>query len=225
MKEQADRHKEELRQLREDNKENIRRLTIDSKNHQTASDNLIASLNRRITELTNTLQATQLSETEAKWLARYRHRQQFKKSTEQKKLLKSGQQMTREEEKDEWPGGSGSYQKNKPYTVNPIYHKLGDYFTLPEGGRFVRRNGEIETWWYRELVRIPEHYEEHFAYNTPFTRIVEKLSHMGLSINDKTLGIIVHKIITHIRKEMKDVWENTIKKLKFPTPLFWGGKL
>lgn len=286
MKEQADRHKEELRQLREDNKENIRRLTIDSKNHQTASDNYIASLNRRITELTNTLQSTQLSETEAKWLARYRHRQQFKKSAEQTRLLKSGQQVSREEEKDEWPDGSGTesdstsspqatsdaavapkkskksldkrstrtdYQKNKPYTVNPIYHKLGDYFTLPEGGRFVRRKGEIETWWYRELIRIPEHYEEHFyevasfyvpgkgsavtrpntrlikgcpfdlelityvltehfAYNTPFTRIVEKLSHMGLNMNDKTLGIIVHKIITHIRKEMKEVWENTIKK-------------
>ena len=84
----------------------------------------------------------------------------------------------------------------------------------------MKRNGEIETWWYRELVRIPEHYEEHFyevasyyvkgkgqgitrpntrlikgvpfdlelityvltehfAYNTPFTRIVDKLSHMG----------------------------------------------
>ena len=74
-------------------------LTIDSKNHQTASDNYIASLNQRITELTNTLQSTQLSETEAKWLARYRHRQQFKKSAEQKRLLKSGQQVSREEEK------------------------------------------------------------------------------------------------------------------------------
>ena len=86
MKEQADRHKEELRQLREDNKENIRRLTIDAKKHQTASDNLIASLNQRISELNTTLHSTQLSETEAKWLARYRHRQQFKKSTEQKEL-------------------------------------------------------------------------------------------------------------------------------------------
>lgn len=130
---------------------------------------------------------------------------------------------------------------------------LHEYFTLPEGGHFVKCDGEVETWWYRELIRIPEHYEEHFyevasyyvpghgggvtrpntrlikgvsfdlelityvltehfAYNTPFTRIVEKLSHMGLNMNEKTLGVIVHKIISYIRKEMKDVWEATIKK-------------
>ena len=117
----------------------------------------------------------------------------------------------------------------------------------------MKRDGEVETWWYRELIRIPEHYEEHFyevasyyvpghgggvtrpntrlikgvsfdlelityvltehfAYNTPFTRIVEKLSHMGLNMNEKTLGVIVHKIISYIRKEMKDVWGGTIKK-------------
>ena len=31
-------------------------------------------------------------------------------------------------------------------------------------------------------------------------------------MNEKTLGVIVHKIISYIRKEMKDVWEATIKK-------------
>lgn len=34
----------------------------------------------------------------------------------------------------------------------------------------------------------------------------------GLNMNEKTLGVIVHKIISYIRKEMKDVWEATIKK-------------
>ena len=31
------------------------------------------------------------------------------------------------------------YSKNKPYTSNPTYIKLGDYYTLPPGGRFVKR--------------------------------------------------------------------------------------
>lgn len=31
-------------------------------------------------------------------------------------------------------------------------------------------------------------------------------------VNDKILGNIVLKIITYVRKEMKDVWENTIWK-------------
>ena len=31
------------------------------------------------------------------------------------------------------------YTKNKPYTATPTYIKLGDYYTLPSGGRFVNR--------------------------------------------------------------------------------------
>lgn len=284
MKEQAERHKEELKHLREENLENVKRIMKDSANHQKASDNLIASLNEKITKLTSMLEKSSLSASEAQWLARYRQRQRFKRNAEQKNLLKSGKEVTREEEKSDWPEDSNDdvpstpssasgdqtpakkkkkaldkrstrtdYQKNKPYTTAPIYHMLHEYFTLPEGGHFVKRDGEVETWWYRELIRIPEHYEEHFyevasyyvpghgggvsrpntrlikgvsfdlelityvltehfAYNTPFTRIVEKLSHMGLNMNEKTLGVIVHKIISYIRKEMKDVWEATIKK-------------
>lgn len=283
LKEQADRHKSELRQLREDNRENIRRIMQEHNDHQKASDNLISSLNQKIASLTEMLQNSRLSETESQCLARYRNGQRYKRSTEQKRLLKSGHELTREEEKDEWPDKDGGaspgtpvsvddrpspkknkvssdrrsqrtdYQKNRPYTANPVYHRLHDYFILPDGGSFVKRNGRVETWWYRELFRIPERYEEHFyevasyyvpgkgrglthpnahlikgcpldlelityvltehfAYNTPFTRIVEKLSHKGLNMNDKTLGVIVHKIITHVRKEMKDAWENTIRK-------------
>lgn len=284
MKEQAERHKEELKHLREENLENVKRIMKDSANHQKASDNLIASLNEKITKLTSMLEKSSLSASEAQWLARYRQRQRFKRNAEQKNLLKSGKEVTREEEKSDWPEDSNDdvpstpssasgdqtpakkkkkaldkrstrtdYQKNKPYTTAPIYHMLHEYFTLPEGGHFVKRDGKVETWWYRELIRIPEHYEEHFyevasyyvpghgggvtrpntrlikgvsfdlelityvltehfAYNTPFTRIVEKLSHMGLNMNEKTLGVIVHKIISYIRKEMKDVWEATIKK-------------
>jgi hypothetical protein len=54
------------------------------------------------------------------------------------------------------------YDKNKPYTSNPLFHKLGEYFTMPLGGKYVMRGGAIDTWWYRVLKRIPEHYEEHF---------------------------------------------------------------
>lgn len=75
MKEQADRHKEELKRLREENRENVKRIIEDSANHQKASDNLIASLNEKITKLTLMLEKSSLSESEAKALARYRQRQ------------------------------------------------------------------------------------------------------------------------------------------------------
>ena len=105
----------------------------------------------------------------------YRHRQQYKRSAEQTKLLKSGNEITRDEEKSEWPDepnddmpsapttSSGDqspvkkkkksldkpstrtdYQKNKPYTTTPVYHKLHEYFTIPEGGHFIYKNrGEV----------------------------------------------------------------------------------
>lgn len=84
MKEQAERHKEELKHLREENLENVKRIMKDSANHQKASDNLIASLNEKITKLTSMLEKSSLSASEAQWLARYRQRQRFKRNAEQK---------------------------------------------------------------------------------------------------------------------------------------------
>lgn len=102
MKEQAERHKEELKHLREENLENVKRIMKDSANHQKASDNLIASLNEKITKLTSMLEKSSLSASEAQWLVRYRQRQRFKRNAEQKNLLKSGKEVTREEEKSEY---------------------------------------------------------------------------------------------------------------------------
>ena len=95
------------------------------------------------------------------------------------------------------------YTKNKPYTATPTYIKLGDYYTLPSGGRFVNRGGKPDTWYYRVLTRIPEH----FCYNTPFRGIVRKLRNLGLNMNDSTLGDITHRIIKHLRNEMSQTWE------------------
>lgn len=69
MKDQAERHKAELKQLRIDNSENVKRVMEDSACHQKASDNLIASLNEKISKLTAMLEKSAISETEAKWLA------------------------------------------------------------------------------------------------------------------------------------------------------------
>ena len=103
------------------------------------------------------------------------------------------------------------YSKNKPYTSNPTYIKLGDYYTLPPGGRFVNREGKPDTWLYRVLKRIPEH----FCYNTPFKGIVRKLNNLGLTMNDKTLGDNVHRIISYLRDEMSEVWEQEIMKTNY----------
>ncbi len=69
MKDLAERHKEELKQLRIDNIENVKRVMEENACHQKASDNLIASLNEKISKLTAMLEKSAISETEAKWLA------------------------------------------------------------------------------------------------------------------------------------------------------------
>ena len=154
MKEQAERHKEELKHLREENLENVKRIMKDSANHQKASDNLIASLNEKITKLTSMLEKSSLSASEAQWLARYRQRQRFKRNAEQKNLLKSGKEVTKEEEKSDWPEDSNDDVPSTPSSAS------GD----------------------------------------------------GIEYERENLGSLVHKIISYIRKEMKDVWEATIKK-------------
>ena len=118
MKEQAERHKEELKHLREENLENVKRIMKDSANHQKASDNLIASLNEKITKLTSMLEKSSLSASEAQWLARYRQRQRFKRNAEQKNLLKSGKEVTREEEKSDWPEDSNDDVPSTPSSAS-----------------------------------------------------------------------------------------------------------
>lgn len=117
MKELVNRHKSELRQLREENRENVRRIMQEYNDHQKASDNLIASLNLKIAALTEMLWKSQLSENKAKWLTRYCNGQRYKRA-EQKRLLKSGHELTREEEKEEWPDKNGVNDPSTPVSVD-----------------------------------------------------------------------------------------------------------
>ena len=289
LSEQSERHKHEIRDLHDKHQANLKQVFEEHNLHTSMLNRQILKLTEQITVLTANLDHLKLSEEEARALASYRKRQLWKRSSEKQKLLKSGSEVTRGEEKNDYPDqlDNGSvanhpseenvsandkqhensanksakkkdgrsqrtdYAKNKPYTSSPQYHYLDEYFTMPAGGKYIMRDGKIDSWWYRKLVRIPEHYEEHFyqvasvyipgvgkiltkendrlikgcpfdlemivyiltehfRYNTPFTKICEKLSHMGLEMNDKTLGVIVHKVITYLRKQMKQVWEDTI---------------
>jgi transposase len=123
-----------------------------------------------------------------KALKKFEHSRRFVRSAEQQRLLNNRNEITRAEEKAGYDGESVTgdaegrtvdvrpayhrtqehhepridYAKNKPYTANPRYHYLSDYFTLPDGGRYVQRRGHADTWWYHVVHRIPEHYEEDF---------------------------------------------------------------
>ena len=110
------------------------------------------------------------------------------KNSEQARLLQNRNPLTRREEKDLFmknaipeehqectaeldtsrrKGNKSKklrldYSKNKPYTNNPVYIRLEDYYTLSEGESYKRRNGVIEKRLKRMLVMVPAHFEEIF---------------------------------------------------------------
>lgn len=146
MKDQAERHKAELKQLRIDNRENVKRVMEESACHQKASDILIASLNEKISKLTDMLEKSAISETEAKWLASYRQRQKFKRNAEQAKLLKSGNEVTREEEKDDWPDKKNNNKSDSSTSSGGhASPKRRTHMTSVQSVQTIRRTSHIHS--------------------------------------------------------------------------------
>ena len=47
------------------------------------------------------------------------------------------------------------YSKAKAYTDSPTYHKLEDYYNLPEGAYYVTRNGAIDKSYVKVILFNP----------------------------------------------------------------------
>ena len=61
------------------------------------------------------------------------------------------------------------YSKASAYTDSPMYHRLEDYYTLPEGAYFVTRGGEIDKNCVKVILYYPARIEEHI-YETATVR-------------------------------------------------------
>ena len=61
------------------------------------------------------------------------------------------------------------YSKAAAYTDSPMYHRLEDYYTLPEGAYFVTRGGEIDKNCVKVILYYPARIEEHI-YETATVR-------------------------------------------------------
>lgn len=61
------------------------------------------------------------------------------------------------------------YSKAAAYTDSPIYHRLEEYYELPEGAYFVTRNGEVDKNCVKVILCYPARIEEHI-YETATVR-------------------------------------------------------
>ena len=61
------------------------------------------------------------------------------------------------------------YSKAAAYTDSPMYHRLEDYYTLPEGAYFVTRGGEVDKNCVKVILYYPARIEEHI-YETATVR-------------------------------------------------------
>lgn len=110
------------------------------------------------------------------------------RSAEQARLLQNRNPLTRREEKELFMKGSlpsnlpiGAeeldadrrkkkkekklrldYSKHKPYTANPHYISLDDYYVPGEGERLKHRNGVVEISVKHIITMVPAHFEEFF---------------------------------------------------------------
>ena len=65
------------------------------------------------------------------------------------------------------------YSKAAAYTDSPMYHRLEDYYTLPEGAYFVTRGGEIDKNCVKVILYYPARIEEHI-YETATVRFCDE---------------------------------------------------
>ena len=132
-----------------------------------------------------------------------RHR--FGRSSEQRRLLNNRDIDTRADEKDRFDGTGGCHASqstdetpSQPRHSSPkpkrkrqpkqghkcdltVMHHLEDYYQLPQGATFIRRNGKRDTWYYRCVEVIKARYVEHIYEvarvrlpNGEFTSTMEK---------------------------------------------------
>ncbi len=65
------------------------------------------------------------------------------------------------------------YSKAKAYTDSPTYHRLEDYYSLPEGAHYVTRKGVIDKNYVRVILFTPATVEEHI-YETATVRFCDE---------------------------------------------------
>lgn len=110
------------------------------------------------------------------------------------------------------------YSKHKPYTDNPHYIKLDDYFKVGEGERLKMRNGEIEKRFKRVLIMVPAHFEEYFVEVATVryhgeerdSRVFDELVVPGVPFDAETISFLLTEHFC-----FNTTWSNIVKKLDY----------
>lgn len=191
QQEKAD-YAEENRALREE-------IRVMSESHRQETEGLRQTLEAmRLTMLDQAKSIKELTQqlTDAMAQSKLSRGKRFAPTTEQANLLNNRRTDTRAEEKDDFDGNPPSAltpttpsdsttqpapkrtkkksQGRKPAKENyscdeTVAHPLGSYFSLPEGGSFKTRNGEVEIHYYESYEYVPGRVIKHVWETATYT--------------------------------------------------------
>lgn len=110
------------------------------------------------------------------------------------------------------------YSKHNPYTDNPHYIKLDDYYKAAKGESLKMRKGEVEKRLKRVLVMVPAHFEEYFVEVATVrchgeerdSRVIDELVVPGVPFDAETISFLLTEHFC-----FNTTWSNIVKKLEY----------
>lgn len=125
--------------------------------------------------------------------------------------------------------------KTKLKVDKVVVHEVDEYYTLPEGGRFMNRNGMPDVWEYRVIEHVRAHNVEH-VYKVARVKLAdgtfvstmehplkdlggifspELLAREGIHISNTTLNSYIHNGIAKLKEFMEDVFKGFVQQAEY----------
>lgn len=235
--------KAELDRVKEDHNKRLIQKDFEIQRLRDSQIDLVKSCGNAMSEVNkkceNLIGSLTKSTSENLWLRQHH----WGRSAEQARLLQNRNPLTRREEKELFMKGSLptnlpidteelnterrkkkdkklrlDYGKHKPYTVDPHYISLDDYYDPGEGERLKHRNGVVEISVKHIITMVPPHFEEYFIETATVRKHGEEWK--TYEVEDQVIpGVPFDKeMISFILSEhysFNTTWANIAKKLVY----------
>ena len=236
--------KAELSRVNEDHNKRLLQKEFELQHLRDLNSDLVKTCGKAVSEVNTrceTLEGSLTKSTSENLWLRQHH---WGRSAEQARLLQNRNPLTRREEKElfmkcslptnlpidteELNAGRRrkkkdnklrlDYGKHKPYTADPHYISLDDYYVPGEGERLKHRNGVVEISVKHIITMVPAHFEEYFIETATVrkhgeewkTYEVEDLVIPGVPFDKEMISFILTE-----HYSFNTTWANIAKKLEY----------